>query len=545
MKKIVLTIGIGLLGLLANAQNGLERVIVEKYYISNADDSINSLGNLPAGSVTYRIYVDMLPGYNFQYAYGDVNHELRFETTTSFFNNEDRGATTPDNITFAQAKANTLMLDSWLSVGAACKGYFGVQKSKDNGVNTIVNADGILANNDPLAGIPLTTQDGMVLATTTPKLMTVTSLGIDNIILQYLDVSNTTVKGQVLSANDGGWASLGGSTGFDATENVVLIAQLTTNGTFSYKLNLQIGKPDPQADPELYVVDNPIGTELSIPSLKGTYAPIVKPVVSITSPANQATAKTGDVISITANATDDGTITSVEFFVDGVSIISDATSPYSASYTAVQGSHTITAKATDNDGAQTISSVVNITVNNPALVPPVIDVTNLVTSKTFNADDIIPLTASVTDDGTITKVEFFVDGVSIGSDNTAPYTVNYTGIAGTHSLTVVATDNDGAKTTSTAVSIVVSPKSAVAIESKDGYSVYPNPTTEYLNINFSDISKSEKSNIQLYNVIGNLVYSKQGESQYEKINVASFAKGIYFLVISANGQSSYTKVIIK
>jgi chitodextrinase len=544
MKKIVLTIGIGLLGLLANAQNGLERVIVEKYYISNQADSVNSLGNLPAGSVTYRIYVDMLPGYNFQYAYGDVNHELRFETTTSFFNNEDRGATSPDNITFAQAKANSLMLDSWISAGAACKGYFGVQKSKDNGINTIVNADGILANNDPLAGIPLTQQDGMVLATTSPKLMAVTSLGIDNTILQYLDVSNTTVKGQVLSANDGGWAALGGSVGPDA-DNIVLIAQLTTNGTFSYKLNLQIGKPDPTADPELYVVDNPIGTELSIASLKGIYAPIIKPVVSITSPANQATAKTGDVISITANATDDGTVTSVEFFVDGVSIGSDATAPYAASYTAVQGSHTITALATDNDGAQTTTSVVNITVNNPALVPPVVSLTSPLINATAKADDIIALSANATDDGTITKVEFFVDGVSVGSDVTAPYTVNYTGVEGTHSITATATDNDGAKTTSTAVSIVVSPKVGVAIESKDGYSVYPNPTTEYLNINFSDINKSEKSHIQLYNVIGNLVYSKQGESQNEKINVASFAKGIYFLVISANGQNSYNKIIIK
>lgn len=56
------------------------------------------------------------------------------------------------------------MLDSWLSVGAALKDYAGVLKTKDDGVNTIVNADGVLQNDNPEAGIPLTLQDGAVLA---------------------------------------------------------------------------------------------------------------------------------------------------------------------------------------------------------------------------------------------------------------------------------------------------------------------------------------------------------------------------------------------
>src|SRR5436190_1343744 len=95
------------LGLWAYAQNGLEGIVVEKYYVSDANDTTaNGTGGvLPVGSITYRIYVDMLPGYKFQAAYGvDVaptnvvstgDHELRIETTTLFFNNEDRGATTP------------------------------------------------------------------------------------------------------------------------------------------------------------------------------------------------------------------------------------------------------------------------------------------------------------------------------------------------------------------------------------------------------------------------------------------------------------------
>src|SRR6185295_15896533 len=100
-------------------------------------------GTLPAGSVTYRIFADMLPGYKFQAAYGVPAHTLLMSTTTSFFNNEDRGATTP-TYTKTQAKANSVMLDSWLSVGAACVSNFGILKSEDNvaaGGANVVNSN--------------------------------------------------------------------------------------------------------------------------------------------------------------------------------------------------------------------------------------------------------------------------------------------------------------------------------------------------------------------------------------------------------------------
>ena len=157
MKKIILYITGALIGTLigvsANAQNGLENIIVERYYVSNPADAALSSGTLPTGSVTYRFYADLLPGYKLQAVYGVNNHPLKFVTTTTFFNNEDNGTTTP-SFNFAQADDNTTMLDSWLSVGAACNGQFGVLKTEDNGVNNVVNADGILANNSASAGIP-------------------------------------------------------------------------------------------------------------------------------------------------------------------------------------------------------------------------------------------------------------------------------------------------------------------------------------------------------------------------------------------------------
>jgi len=105
MKKIISGLLFNFLSVLAHGQNGLENIIVETYYISDANDSIETdavsanPGALPVGSITYRIYADMLPGYKFQAAFGintpGDSHELRLATTTLFFNNEDRGATSP------------------------------------------------------------------------------------------------------------------------------------------------------------------------------------------------------------------------------------------------------------------------------------------------------------------------------------------------------------------------------------------------------------------------------------------------------------------
>ncbi|MFZ4411700.1 MAG: T9SS type A sorting domain-containing protein [Bacteroidales bacterium] len=229
------------------AQHGLDSVIVEKYYISNSADSIKSIGILPAKSVTYRIFVDMKPGYKFQSSYGSANHPLLITTTTSFFNNEDYGSISPV-YTKTQAKKNTVMLDSWLSVGSACVGNFGILKSRDNGVANVINADTILQNNDTAAGIPLTQQDGLISGSTG----TFGAIGIDNAIAVF-DASSQF--GNSFVVTNGAWYCLAGAIGPD-TNNQVLIAQITTNGRLRFKLNLQLGTPT--GGTEKYVAENPI-----------------------------------------------------------------------------------------------------------------------------------------------------------------------------------------------------------------------------------------------------------------------------------------------
>jgi len=255
-KKFIFGLSFILISAFAQSQNGMQNLIVEKYYVANADDAAGSVGTLPVGSVTYRIFVDMLPGYKFNLAYGSPTHTLFINTTTSFFNNEDRGAIFP-TYTKAQAKNNTVMLDSWVTVGAACVGNLGILKTEDDGVANVVNADGILQNADPSVGIPLTTQDGLIAGSPS----SIITLGIDSALAVF---DATSQFGNSFSTANGGWSSLVGAVGPDST-NKVLIAQITTDGELTFELNIQIVTPTFTA--ERYVANNPIGDEIKLDCL--------------------------------------------------------------------------------------------------------------------------------------------------------------------------------------------------------------------------------------------------------------------------------------
>jgi hypothetical protein len=96
------------------------------------------------------------------------------------------------------------------------------------------------------------------------------------------------------------------------------------------------------------------------------------PTVSISSPSNNASFSAPANITIQANAADaNGTVSQVQFYNGGTLLGTDTSSPYSFTWSNVGvGSYSLTAKATDNQGATTTSAVVNISVSN-AGGPPI------------------------------------------------------------------------------------------------------------------------------------------------------------------------------
>ena len=89
--------------------------------------------------------------------------------------------------------------------------------------------------------------------------------------------------------------------------------------------------------------------------------------------------------------------------------------------------------------------------------PPSVALTNPIGGASFTAPATITLTAQANDaDGTVAKVAFYADGVLVGADASAPFSIIATSVpAGTHTFTAVATDNTGATTTSGQVQVMV------------------------------------------------------------------------------------------
>ena len=137
--------------------------------------------------------------------------------------------------------------------------------------------------------------------------------------------------------------------------------------------------------------------------------PNTPPTVSISSPANNATFVAGNAITINANASDtDGTVSRVEFFSGNTKLGEDLSAPHSYVWNNVAaGTYTLTARATDNNGATTTSAPITVTVNS-ANTPPVISLTGPNNSALFPTGSTVTITANASDaGGTVSKVEFF------------------------------------------------------------------------------------------------------------------------------------------
>ena len=135
-KKLMFGLGLALSGYFAQAQ-GIDGIIVEKYYLPNAADVANATSNgatvpLTANSVTYRVYVDMAAGWKFSLLKGNSFHNLKINTTTQFYNDPNNGVVVGAQATSTlNVRKNTVMIDSWLTTGGTAVGKVGVIESQD------------------------------------------------------------------------------------------------------------------------------------------------------------------------------------------------------------------------------------------------------------------------------------------------------------------------------------------------------------------------------------------------------------------------------
>jgi hypothetical protein len=301
-KNLILGLGLSLLMNTTFAQGGLEGIVVERYYQTNAADGTNASTNsainaLATGTVVYRVYVDMAAGYKFSQLYGSSTHDFKLNTTTNFYNDPNYGSTTnPASISLTNAKKNTALIDSWFTTGGVCAGKSGVLKTEDTD-GSIGNTQSILANNPGSCyGARITgtnSKDGLVNSTSLTA-VNPNVLGITSTQLNLLDQGT----GNSFLSNNGAIAALGGIKGTNAS-NMVLVGQFTTNGVLSFEFNVQIISANGTA--ENWVARNRTGNEYTSPSLIFSSTPIAG---TVTASATSICTGASSLLTLTGNSGD-------------------------------------------------------------------------------------------------------------------------------------------------------------------------------------------------------------------------------------------------
>lgn len=228
-----------------NDSLALESVIVERYYVSDSTDYIDTTADaLPKGSITYRIFIDMKPGYSLQLVYGNKDHELVIETSATFFNNQECRAETGFNIDAKKLHTGTFALDSWITMGAASRLHTGIPREEDNdGFSFITNRNSLNKIDGLTKGV-------------------LPNFQIFNLDLKFFCADTHASKFNTIN---GGWAALGVEIKGPTPANRVLIAQLTTNGKLAFALNVQIGTPT--GGSLKFVANNPKISEMNFDGL--------------------------------------------------------------------------------------------------------------------------------------------------------------------------------------------------------------------------------------------------------------------------------------
>ena len=185
---------------------------------------------------------------------------------------------------------------------------------------------------------------------------------------------------------------------------------------------------------------------------------LAAPTVVLASPAAGITVN--GAVTVTATATDDIGVTSVQFLLNGAPLgAADLEAPYEVAWPTLagaNGAHALTAVARDAAGRETTAAAVSVTVLNDLAAPTVV-LASPAAGTTVNGA--VSVTATAADDIGVTSVQFLLDGAPLGAaDLEAPYEVAWPTLAGAngaHALTAVARDAAGRETTAAAVSVTV------------------------------------------------------------------------------------------
>ena len=386
----------------------------------------------------------------------------------------------------------------------------------------------------------------------TPSVPTFVSASIQNASPDKLEMTYSLSLAAIVPANSAFIVKVNGQT---RTVNAVTVAgnkvtlKLASPVAFGQEVTVAYNKP------ATYPLQTPQGGQVATMTARNVTNNVAKrpnqpPLVSISSPTKNTGYIAPATITIEANATDsDGTITKVEFYNGQIKLGEVTKAPYLFKWNNVSdGGYQITAVATDNKNAKTVSSPVTVVVNKPASKinqPPFVRITNPDKGETFKRNESIILEAEALDpDGTISKIEFRIGNEVVAELSEAPWVFNWQNAdTGQYVITVIATDNLGAVSQSAEVAFTVYEDK---IPGFTMLNLYPNPNNGHFTVEMAKEIDSERL-YTVFSLSGKVLHNEKrdGHEVITEFNLIELPSGTYILTVSSDNKIIESRKFIK
>ncbi len=259
--------------------------------------------------------------------------------------------------------------------------------------------------------------------------------------------------------------------------------------------------------------------------------------VLISASANPVNA--GTSVTFTAAPTNGGTTPAYQWKVNGTVVPGATLSTYSyvpANNDAV--TCVLTSNATCVTGNPATSNVINMVVN--PLVPLTTTLQNLTVSGTqcFNASQ----TITVAGEGTLFTVQNGGSATMIAGENIIYYpgtTVEpggylhgYTALGGPY---CIVTDK---------ASVVTADNEPVVKRESNFFRIYPNPTTGTFTLTLNGYVPSEKINVEVFNMKGEVISSTEMVDEFKhEFSLAGKPAGLYLVKVISGGQTGSSRIV--
>jgi hypothetical protein len=179
------------------------------------------------------------------------------------------------------------------------------------------------------------------------------------------------------------------------------------------------------------------------------------PTIGFLSPTNGS--DVSGVFTVQLSASDNTGVSSVELSVDGTSLGTTSISPYTFQWDSrlvANGSHSLSARATDLRGNVSAASITVNVQNVVDTTPPSITISSPADGSRVSGN--LSVTVNAADNTKVVRVELYADGVLVSASSSAPFTTKWNTrkvAAGAHTLQCRAYDAVGNSSFSQVVTV--------------------------------------------------------------------------------------------